>query len=183
MEAVVRHYVLQGEPGRPLAAGPAVDEPWTEGARLTRPPAEPLVFTLDRGEGDPGAVYAGGLVPVWSEALVAAMREAGADNLEAFPAVLRDPGSGKEWTGYRAVNVVGCVAGVDFERSGLDRSSIEGLALYPSWFVLAEPELAWFRLFRLAESPDLVVVDERVREAVERRGVAGVTFVEPGSEA
>jgi hypothetical protein len=176
------HYILGCEPGRPIVKGPDVDEPWTDGRVLQLRPVEPLVYTLDgSAAGEPAAMY-DGIAPVWSDDLCAALREAGADNLEAYKAVLRDPQNRREWPGYCAVNVIGLVAAVDLERSGLTGSAEERGDLDPGALVLDEEATEPFRLFRLAESPDLVIVDERVREAVERRRVPGVLFVRPGLE-
>ena len=76
------HFILDCEPGWPLRQGPDVDEPWTEGQKLVFPPDEPLRYTIEpQIEGEPAAMYEG-LAPVWSEDLVAALREAGVHNLE-----------------------------------------------------------------------------------------------------
>ena len=80
------------------------------------------------------------------------------------------------------MNVVGRIAAVDLKRLGLTGDDEERGDLDPEYFVLDERAAAPFRLFRLAESPDLVIVDDQVREAVERRGVPGVFFRRPGPE-
>jgi len=176
------HFILDCEPGWPIRQGPDVDEPWTEGQKLMFPPDEPLRYTIEpQVEGEPASMYEG-LAPVWSEDLVAALREAGVHNLESFPAIVQDPTGRREWSRYRAVNVVGRVAAVDLKRSGLTGDEEERGDLDPENFVLDERAAAPFRLFRLAESPDLVIVDDQVRVAVERRGVPGVRFRRPGPE-
>lgn len=175
-------YVLSSEPGRPIVKGPDVDEPWTEGRVLDFQPVEPLVYTLDpKAGGAPAAMY-DGIVPVWRDDLLAALREAGVDNLQTYRAVLKDDGSRQSWPQYHSVNVLGLVATVDLARSGITASEEERGDLDPETLVLDEKNTEWFRLFRLAESPDLIIADDCVREAVERRRVPGVLFLRPGGE-
>jgi hypothetical protein len=176
------HFVLGCAPARAIIAGPDADEAWGEGRLLELPPAAPLVFTLDPAASDQPASMYDGLFPLWSDALLRAVREAGVDNLQAFPAALQDARSGRPWSPYWAVNVVGLVAAVDLEGSGLPADGERG-DLPPAVFVLDQKKAAPFRLFRLAESPDLVLVDEQVRRAIERRPDLGdVSFTRPGPE-
>jgi hypothetical protein len=174
------HFILHCTRGRSIIEGPDVDEPWCEGHLLESPPTAPLMFTLDPVVGDEPASMYDGLVPVWSDPFLSAMREAGVDNVEAHPAVLQDVHSGTELSHYWAVNVVGLVSAVDFQSSGLTEHAEERGDLEPEGFVLDQKKANRFRLFRLAESPDLLLVDEHVRRSIERRGLVDVQFTRPG---
>jgi len=174
------HYVLSCAAGRAIVGGPSVEEPWCEGRLLDFPPAAPLIFTLDPDDAAaPQSIY-DGIVSLWSEPLMQAMRAAGVDNLQAHPAVLEDPRRRLPPAGFWAVNVIGVVAAVDLEASDLSADATERGALEPWHFVLDEARAAPFRIFRLAESPDLILVDEGVRRAIERSGLTDVILTRPG---
>ena len=84
----------------------------------------------------------------------------GVDNLDLYRAIVRDPVTGQEWRDYWAFNVLGLVAAaVETPALGIDESRTMGLFL-----------------FRLVEAPSLIVVDERVVDAVLRRAIPGVVF-------
>ena len=150
---------------RTIGQGPGLKtEPWIFGRKLAFAVPEPLVYMLERGEGN-------NLLPMYTEGepiirqdLLDALQEAGADNLDLYRAIVRDPAAGQEWNNYWAFNVLGLVsAGVETPALEIDESRAMGLLL-----------------FRLVEAPSIIVVDERVKNAVQRRGIAGVVF-EPGA--
>lgn len=173
-------YVLECDIGLPIQEEPDLDELWTEGCLLTTPPSEPLVFVMASDDArEPAAMY-DCMIPLWHDDLLKAVREAGVDNIEAFPAVLREAGGGREWREYWAVNVVGLVAALDFERSGLEGDLEEHGDLEAPDIVLDDAKAGSFLLFRLAESPDLIVVADPVRESIERHNIPGLQFLVPG---
>jgi hypothetical protein len=177
------HFILGHAPRGFIVESPDVDEPWCEGRLLELPPTGPQMFTLGEAVDDePSSMY-DGLIPLWSEKLLGAMREAGVDNVEAFPAVLLDGRSGKQWNAYWAVNIVGLVAAVDLQGSGLVGGADERGDLDAEGFVLDQKKADPFHIFRLAESPDLVLVDEQVRRAIERRELLDIEFKRPGPES
>jgi len=170
------HYLLSCAPGRALVEAPEADEPWCEGRAVDEPTA-PLVATLDPvGSVPPASMYEG-LVPLWSGALLAAVREAGADNLQVSAAVLVESASGRQWKDYWAVNVLGLVGAVDLAGSGMATDAATRGDLEPGSWRIDPKRAAHFRIFRLAESPDLVVVDEAVRRAVVRVALPDVELI------
>lgn len=103
---------------RSLAKIPSVDGiNWSLGRQFNKPIPAPFEVTLD-AEGD------GMMMPmfkrkalIFRDDMLEALASAGVDNLEFYPAVLTDPASGRKWTDYKAVNIIGLVACADFEQS------------------------------------------------------------------
>ena len=56
-------------------------------------------------------------VPVMSQRLVEQLRASGVANIDTYPVVLHDTRNQHQRTDYVAVNVVGCVNAVDFEKT------------------------------------------------------------------
>lgn len=151
--------------------------PWKTGQRIDYPVEQPVRYELDPD-------YPGVMLPMYKanaplfrEDLLKALAEAGVDNLELFPAVLRDPKTGKEYDKYRAVNVVGLVAAADFGQSEV-ADGWEG-GLFDTLFetlVIDEVASGEMLLFRLAESVSAIVVHENVKRTVEAAEIPGMTF-------
>lgn len=169
-------------PSASLDDGPDLTAaPWVHGGRLDEDFPVPLVYTLDaRRPGTVMEMYDDVAYPLMSDRLVAALHAAGVDNLQLFPAVIRDPASGAEHRNYKAFNVVGVVAAADMAKSKtmpmndstMIDVSFESLAI-------DEAKAAPFRLFRLAENVSTIVVDDVVKTEVERRAIPGMVFYEP----
>ena len=56
-------------------------------------------------------------VLVFENMMLAAIRNAGVDNLEYFPAILFDSNTGKKYENYSVINIVGLIACADLENS------------------------------------------------------------------
>ena len=157
------HYMMSCErPAtvRTIGRGPGLKtEPWVCGRKLAFAVPEPLIYTLEPGQGDLSPMYTEG-EPIMRQDLVDSLEAGGVDNLDLYRAIVRDPITGQEWQNYWAFNVLGLVAAaVETPALGIDESRTMGLSL-----------------FRLVEAPSLIVVDERVVDAVLRRAIPGVVF-------
>jgi hypothetical protein len=157
------------------------DAPWFHGGRLLENFPIPLVYTLDPTRpGSISVMYSGEAYPVMRDDLVEALQAAGVDNLQLFPAVIRDPSSGAEHKNYKAFNIVGVVSAADVGRSVLADSSDSTMVDVDFDSLALDAERAHpFRMFRLAESVNAIIVDENVKAEVERRGIPGMNFYEP----
>ena len=155
--------------------------PWKTGQLIAYQVPEPLIYELD-------PAYPGLLLPMYKAAaplmrddLLAVLRTAGVDNIQLYQAILRDPAKGNEYAEYKAVNVGGVISAADLERSVMmgttDSRMID--ADFDS-LVLDETRIGGPLLFRLAESVSAIVVHEKVRQAIEARGIPGMTFYESG---
>ena len=79
-----------------------------KGLRILDPLPRPMPFEVNYPDQPPHLV--GNTIAVISEQLRQALQSLAVDNFEAFPATLRNPTTGAEWTDYWALNVLGLVA-------------------------------------------------------------------------
>ncbi|WP_164010462.1 imm11 family protein [Pyxidicoccus trucidator] len=142
---------------------------------------QPLQYTLSSTyRGTPKAFYSPG-VPLIRNDLVDALREASVDNFELFDAVLKDPITGQEFNEYKAFNVLGLVAAADMDKSkrapiNLDSEMID---VFFDSLVIDNTKTQGLLMFRLAQSVDAIIIHERVKQAVEKRGIPGMVFYKP----
>jgi hypothetical protein len=115
-----------------------------------------------------------------SRRLVAALQEAGVNNLQTYPTTITNPQRDTPADYYLAVNVVGLVAAADFAESETDPESDERVLSVDFHSLTIDPQKARDALmFRLAENISAVLVHERVREHVEAKGITTLTWFEP----
>jgi hypothetical protein len=159
-----------------IVGGPDDLDPidWLEGKKLT-PVASPVVLEMHEASGESGdlADIAGGLYTVFSDRLRKTLVAAGVDNVDYFPARLVHPVSGNRSDDYALVNVLGLVEAVDKSKSTM--TGIGG-RLPPTLkqFTIDQKRAGDLRLFRLAESPRLIVIDESVKTTIEAAALDGV---------
>lgn len=179
------HFVMacNGEyPSATIDEVPDMDDaPWYHGAKLDEDFPVPLVYTLDPEQpGNIPAMINDMAYPVMRDDLAEALAAAGVDNLQLFPAVIRDPSTGIQHTNFKAFNVVGVIAAADMAKS--ERMATTDSQMIDVDFrslAIDEKKAAPFRLFRLAESVNAIIVDDVVKAEVERRGIPGMVFYEP----
>ncbi len=179
------YYVMECEGPIPIAAMGAAPRlpggPWFRGARISIQVPQPLQYTLSSTyRGTPKAFYSPG-VPLIRNDLVDALREASVDNFELFDAVLKDPITGQEFNEYKAFNVLGLVAAADMDKSkrapiNLDSEMID---VFFDSLVIDNTKTQGLLMFRLAQSVDAIIIHERVKQAVEKRGIPGMVFYKP----
>src|SRR5690606_9380988 len=132
-------------PERSVMAGEPVD-----GSQLPR-----LRFEINVPDAEPCPHFMTGGTVIASDALIAVLRGIDVDNFQCFPARLVNPRTGRERTGYHLVNAPGGASRAG--GAGAGGGGPDGL-----------------HMFRLAESPAAMVVDETVRDAlVAHRPVEG----------
>lgn len=148
---------------------------------------QPLNFTVepdedDRNPDEPAVLlelYQYGVV-LMTDRLLTALREAGADNLQTFDAVIRDPHVGTVTTNYKVINVVGVVSCADMSQSAY--TPPDGVPLIDVSFdslVIDEKRVGGLLLFRLAESLSAIIVHQRVKDHLLDRGFDMLTFRDP----
>lgn len=98
--------------------------------------------------------------------LVELLESLGVDNLQTFPTDIRHEGTGEPVPGYVVVNIIGRIScGVspskdrDFNKSKIDNAKTRGALM-----------------FRLDESPAVILVHENIANAVCAAGFVGLTF-------
>jgi hypothetical protein len=155
-----------GVTGNPALPG---DISFRRGAAIEEPLPSPLVFEVDYPPGEEPPHLLGNVIPVFSDRLVRALRAAGADNFEAFPAILRNPATGATWDKYWAVNVLGIVAWANLQESEYDtimEGDPEGVTTpllgFHTIVLDAKKTRDDLLMFRLAESPSALLIHDRV---------------------
>ncbi len=179
------HYVMVGEgpyPAAPIAVSPDLPGTWMLGRKLTMKVPTPLHYELDPNRpGNPAVLYDEKSIPIMRDDLVDALQHAGVDNLELFDAVVSDPNTGQSYTNYKAFNVLGLVACADMGASEfMGTSESEMLDVDFDALVIDEKKAGDLLLFRLAENISAIIVDDTVRQEVEKRKIPGIVFYASG---
>lgn len=123
--------------------------------------------------------------PLFSDALIRALRESGVTNLEVYPVAIRDPDSGVVHTNYKAVNVVGLIAAADMDKSNatVHPNGPPIIDVDFDGLVIDEQKAGEALFFRLAESTNGLFVHERVRDYLLEKGFTDLAFYDPGKVA
>lgn len=123
--------------------------------------------------------------PLFRDDLILAMRECGVDNLQAFDAVLHDPENGTNYTNYKAVNIVGLMAVADMQKSVATAHTSPALIdVEFDKLVIDEKKARGAFLFRLAQATGTILVHDRVRDCLIRKGFdKDLAFFEPSEVA
>jgi hypothetical protein len=121
---------------------------------------------------------------VVSGPFVEALKSAGVDNVDYYPAQIIDEASGETTSGYQAANIVGLVACVDREKSvytmmpGFPTDTIGRNGVFEFKLLhLDHAKVRGAKMFRLFEKTSVIVVHEAVKEAIEKAGLRGLRLV------
>jgi hypothetical protein len=169
-------------PSAALAKRPKLDSPpWFFGHKVPNPPVETLVYQTDpKRSGNLKMMYAAEDFPVMRDDLVEALRAVGVDNLETFPAVIRDVTTGIDHTNYKAFNIIGVAAVADMGKSvTMPHSESNLIDVAFESLAIDESRANGLLLFRLAEAVSAIIVSEVIKQEVERRDLPGMMFYEP----
>jgi hypothetical protein len=162
------HWLRPDSEGAPRVLPPAAlaSADLRRGAWLDRAPTGPLVFTIEddaRAAAPPH--WLGDRVPLVSERLLAALRRAGVDNLQTFPALLQGRAGGQPRPGHTVLNVIGAVDAADADASVgtvlIEDDPGPRLVQYTQ-LVLSRARARDLDMFRLADSPEMLLVHDRV---------------------
>jgi hypothetical protein len=137
---------------------------FVSGSLITERVETPMVFTTNARSAAQVPDFWGEGMPVMSRRFLMLLEQAGVDNLQTFPAVVRSDVSGEVWEGYFAVNILGMIQCADLGRSTYTEIfpgsfSFDELAIDAS---LAKDAL----LFRLKESPSTIIIHKTVGQHV-----------------
>ncbi|MBZ4421355.1 imm11 family protein [Myxococcus sp. RHSTA-1-4] len=184
------YYVIRYGPAEDNAASlymdpiPGKKVSFIRGERLGTLP--PLTFRKRAGDRGGFVDYMGASPScmVVSGRFVEALRSAGVDNVDYYPAQLVDEASGQTTPGYQAANVVGLITCVDREKSvytpmpGFPADVVQrnGVLEFKALH-LDYSKVQGAKLFRLFEKTGIVIVDESVKEAIEKAGLRGIRLM------
>ena len=87
------------------------------GAVINEPLETPLLFTTDAIAGTKMLDFKKGTVTLMSDRFVKLLTNAGVDNLQVFPAIVKSLVDDTTWDNYFAVNVLGLISCADLNKS------------------------------------------------------------------
>lgn len=169
-----------------ITSGPTLpDGSVMAGQRVEADSLPELVYQIDVPDNDScphfltdGTVIASGL-------FIDTLRDAGAHNVQQFPARLFNPASGKQRDNFFLFNVLGMYRAADLRRSSFDpliaADPDDAPLVALREVVLDAARLPALRIFRLAEDPTVLVIDEALKAALARHrpvGGWGIMFEE-----
>lgn len=180
-----KYYILEVEnpEGMLLYSLPdPTDDPfedsWLRGSPFISPIKQnPVIATIVTGHERDELLPYFDAPPVISNAFHQALIEAGVDNLDAYDCILRSEDGTIEYKGFKAVNIIGVIRAtgdgtVFTSESRLIDASMDKVVIDPRKTMNA-------LMFRLAESVTTVVVHERVKRYIEKKGFPSIVFREP----
>lgn len=154
---------------------------WHTGARFPQPVPTPILIeaTPRHGFKGPPHDYFDGTISFMSTRMVNVIQAMGVDNIDLYPAMITYTNTGERHQVF-AFNLLGLVSATDLGRSNLSShdgdfkmdTSIRGFEVDPS-------RARALLMFRLAENCVTVLVQERIKNAVEAAGIRTFAFVEP----
>lgn len=155
--------------------------PWMTGRPLQFDVPTPLIFTLDpKYPGKMKAMYKN-KYPLMRDDLVQALTDAGVDNIQYFPAIIKDTSANIDHTNYKAFNVIGVIAAADMDQSQLMGTSPSQMVDVDFAGLVIDPKKpGGALLFRLAEAVNAIVVHDKVRKQVEAAGIPNMVFFDAG---
>lgn len=157
---------------RPDAAELPLLVSFISGSFITESIDTPMVFATNATASDQVPDFWGEGMPIMSKRFLALLEEAGVDNLQTFPAVVKSKVNGDVWEGYFAVNILGLIQCADLGKSTYTEIfpgsfEFDELAIDAS---LAKDAL----LFRLQESPSTIIMHKSVGKHLRRSDPDGL---------
>lgn len=119
-------------------------------------------------------------IPLMSQKLANILISAGVDNLELFPAILKNNQTGQIFE-YQVYNVIGRVAAMDLQASDYETyekmNQVGSASIYE--LALDESIIQDLLLFRLSENLSTLIVHESVKNKIVEAGIQDITFIKP----
>jgi hypothetical protein len=121
-----------------------------------------------------------GSMPIMRDDLIAALKEAGVDNLQLFDVTITDPDNGQVYTHYKAVNIVGCIKAADLPKSEYTQHG-NGPLIDVDFdkLVIDDKKPRGTLMFRLAESVNVIMLHKSVRDHLLTKNFPFLRFYEP----
>ena len=150
---------------------------WYHGKEWTEIIPEPLEFFIyEEDQGRMRSYFP--VFPLMREDLVEALVECGVDNLQQYKTVIKEVSTGKIYTNYKAINVVGVVSLVDQAKSDSAALGIGDAAFYHS-ITFDSSKGNGQLLFRLKESVSKIIVHKKVKDYLLEKGFSDIEFQHP----
>jgi hypothetical protein len=130
------------------------------GSIITHQIEKPLVFTTNAKLGDTMVDFSRGSITLMSKRFLELLQNAGVDNLQAFPAIVKSNEDGTTWNDYFAVNVLGMVSCAVLSKSTYNE-------IMPGHYIFTELAIDASKgkdalLFRLQEHAPTIIIHRDV---------------------
>lgn len=148
---------------------------WLEGKNMPGP-GEGVLLDLSNNSGDYRGDIISGVITLYHTELKSALTKFGVDNIQYFPAILRNRITGKLENGYWIANIIGAIECVDMKNSVIEHRP-SGIGGYLHAFEIDEKRTNGASIFRLAEAPTLVIVTEKLGCYLAESGSVGIRLI------
>ena len=133
---------------------------FTNGSLISMPIAEPVQFTTNASAGERLPDFWDSSIPAMSKRFVELLEGAGVTNLQKFSATVTSTEVQSVWKDYYAVNILGLIACVDFNKS-------EYTEIFPGSFsfdklAIDATKTNGLLLFRLQEDPAIILIHKSI---------------------
>jgi hypothetical protein len=138
-----------------------------------------LIYEINVPDDEPCQHFMTGGTVIVSEHFIKVLQGAGVTNFQQFPAVLVNPSTKKQRTGFYLFNVLGMIKAADLQKSSFDTlmdADAEGVDVPLVAFnqiVLDGTKPRGLHMFRMAESPNVLVVDDTIKTALKENRPEG----------
>ncbi len=182
------YYVMVGEGVYPAARIATThrnhleNDLWIDGEPITFEVPEPIYYDLDsKHPGNLKLLYDSAPIPVMHKSLLDVLADCGVNNIQIYDAVILDLENNIEYTDYRSFNITETISAADIKKSEFMGTS-ENTMIDADFdrLVIDENKCIGRLLFRLAENITAIVVHERIKNEVEKRGLKGILFYPNG---
>lgn len=153
---------------------------WRMGRRFISELPNPVVVKIMPGNPDNLIELYNDDALIMHKRLLAALQEAGVDNLDVYPCVIINEGTGFRTEDYVAVNLIGLVKAVDIDNSNVTGGDSDHLLDTDFDGLVIDPKKAKDHLmFRLAENTSAIVIHRSVKEHLVKKGFTMLSYVQP----
>ncbi|GGF14034.1 hypothetical protein [Flavobacterium limi] len=163
----MNYYILQQDPRiieQPslLSCPENIDPIALVGGKKLPVPNTPICLSLSPRSSDYRGCIIDGIVTLFHKYFITELIRLGVDNFQSFPVELTNP-EGEIEIAYSLINIIGLIKAVNEKESVMKpRYGGWGANLYS--FKIDPAKTMGQRLFRLAEAPTLIIIDEWLRE-------------------
>lgn len=151
------------------------DFTWVGGGKIEVDLPTPMKFFLDPDSGDFLPAYFEPSIPLMSEKMLSVLSAAGVNNIQTYSTDIYDTNNKILKESYFAINIVGRIECVDFEKSDY-RPKKSSKRFRFKKIIVDKDKIQGALLFRLHEKPSTVLIHNSVKELLEKEKLPGIQF-------
>lgn len=107
------------------------------------------------------------------------LREAGANNIQEFPVLLKGVNNNQDCTDYDLINIIGDADIVDYDKSDVSIFESGNIRSIESLSFIDTSNMILHYIFRLSSCLPIIIVHDKVKQAFEANNITGFTFYKP----